>query len=255
LKVLISWSGDRSHRIAQIFREWLPAVLPGIDAWLSSHDIGKGRLWSQELASCLSETNFGLLIVLPENQNNAWLNFEAGAISKWVDMANVAPVLFDMEPSDLRGPLANFQATVFSKEDFLRLLKSLRTASRRRANGSSLETSIEYSWPSLSARIKAVLSGQEISPVPTNSSDTNRAEPELSEEHIAVLSLVGTSDGNFMTEGDVIKGLGIKAARAQLFLSDLVEAGYLFGEHISMLGTCYNVTPGGSRYLAGRGVI
>lgn len=254
MKVLISWSGDRSHRIAQIFREWLPAVLPGIEAWMSSHDIGKGRVWSQELANYLSEAKFGLLIVLPENQNSAWLNFEAGAISRWVDLANVAPILFGMKPSDLRGPLANFQATVFSKDDFLRLLKSLKTANRRRTAGSSLETSLEYSWPSLFACIEAVLSEQVTSPA-SSSSASDKVEPALTEEHIAILSQVGTSDGNFMTEGDVVKALEITTARAQLLLSDLVETGYLSGDRIAMLGTCYNVTPKGSRYLASRGVI
>jgi TIR domain len=255
LKVVISWSGDRSHRIAQIFREWLPTVLPGIDAWMSSHDIGKGRPWQQELTSNLSETNWGILIVLPENQNSAWLNFEAGAISKWVDFANVAPILFGLTPSDLRGPLANFQATVFSKDDFLRLLKSLRTANRRRTPGGSIEISLDYSWPSLSARIETVLGEQETPPASANNSASDKAGPALSEEQIAILSQIGTSDGNFMLEGDVAKSLQMKMARAQLLLSELVETGYLSGEHISMLGTCYSVTPKGSRYLSSRGVI
>jgi len=100
-RILISWSGERSEKIAEILREWLPSILPGVEPWLSSEDIRKGSRWSLQLATELEATQFGLLVVVPENQGSPWLNFEAGAISKWVEHARVAPLLFGMSPSEL----------------------------------------------------------------------------------------------------------------------------------------------------------
>ena len=41
-KVFISWSGDRSRKIGEALRDWLPDVLPLVDAFLSTEDIEKG---------------------------------------------------------------------------------------------------------------------------------------------------------------------------------------------------------------------
>ena len=257
LKILISWSGERSAEIAQIFREWLPTILPGMEPWMSSQDIPKGRHWSQELATQLTETQFGLLIVLPENQSSAWLNFEAGALSKWVAFANVAPVLFSMPASQLQGPLAQFQATIFSKEDILKLLKSLSAAGGKAIIASNLERSLEYSWPVLRDRVDAILKK------PCAQADSNHAftagnavgNIELNDEHAAILTRIGTSEGNFMTESDITEALQMNRARLQLLLGELTQIGYISAEHVSMLGTCYSVASKGSRYLVEQGVI
>ena len=82
MKVFISWSGELSHRIALHLKEWLPVVLPFVDAWVSSEDIPKGTRWGTELATQLEGTNSGIVCLVPGNLNESWLNFEAGALSK-----------------------------------------------------------------------------------------------------------------------------------------------------------------------------
>jgi hypothetical protein len=49
---------------------------------MSEFDIDKGRRWSPEISKQLSEANLGLVCLTPENQSEAWINFEAGALSK-----------------------------------------------------------------------------------------------------------------------------------------------------------------------------
>src|SRR5205807_1107469 len=51
MKVFISWSGSRSHKVALILRNWLPSVLQHVDPWLSSEDIDKGARWIVELGT------------------------------------------------------------------------------------------------------------------------------------------------------------------------------------------------------------
>src|SRR6185503_7320009 len=97
------------------------------------------------------------MVVLPENSNSAWLNFEAGAISKWVESSNVAPVLFGLQASELRGPLAQFQATVFSRDDFVRLLIAIASSIGKPAAEAPIERALDFSWPVLQDRVDAVL--------------------------------------------------------------------------------------------------
>ena len=120
MKLFISWSGDLSHRIALHLKEWLPVVLPFVDAWVSSEDIPKGTRWGAGLASQLEGTDSGIVCLVPGNLNESWLNFEAGALSKSVAKARVHPFLFGLDPRELIGPLAQFQATRFSKDDVRR---------------------------------------------------------------------------------------------------------------------------------------
>jgi len=42
-RLFLSWSGDRSYRLAKVLYEWLPLVLPEIEPWLSDHDIVRGQ--------------------------------------------------------------------------------------------------------------------------------------------------------------------------------------------------------------------
>lgn len=50
MKVFISWSGNKSHKVAMIFREWLPSVIQSLEPYVSSEDIDKGARWSSDIA-------------------------------------------------------------------------------------------------------------------------------------------------------------------------------------------------------------
>src|SRR6476646_5302906 len=60
MKVLISWSGELSHRVALLLREWLPMFIQVAEPWVSSEDIAKGELWRTELAKELEEGSVGI---------------------------------------------------------------------------------------------------------------------------------------------------------------------------------------------------
>jgi hypothetical protein len=128
VKVFLSWSGTRSHKVALVFRDWLPSVIQEIVPYVSSEDIDKGARWSTDIAKELSDSTFGILCVTRENTNAPWLTFEAGALSKTMDKSFVSPFLFDIKRSEVDGPILQFQSTIFEKEDLKKLVVTLNRA-------------------------------------------------------------------------------------------------------------------------------
>ena len=125
MKVFISWSGDRSRAVAELLDAWLPDVLQGIRCWVSNKDIEKGAIWFDEISSTLADVKAGILCVTRENVNAPWLLFEAGALSKGLTKNRVIPLLIDLEPSEVRAPLAQFNCATVRQEDLLQLILTL----------------------------------------------------------------------------------------------------------------------------------
>jgi len=128
MKVFLSWSGAKSHKVALVFRDWLPSVIQEITPYVSSEDIDKGARWSTDIAKELEDSTFGILCVTKENISAPWLTFEAGALSKTMDKSFVSPFLFDIKRSEVDGPILQFQSTIFEKEDIQKLVRTLNKA-------------------------------------------------------------------------------------------------------------------------------
>ena len=93
MKVFITWSGPASHKVALALRDWLPTVVPAASTFVSSEDLQKGRRWLLDMARELEQTNFGIVCVVPGNEESPWINFEAGALSASLERSMVAPFL------------------------------------------------------------------------------------------------------------------------------------------------------------------
>ena len=129
MRVFISWSGNKSHKVALVFRDWLPSVIQSIEPYVSSEDIDKGARWSTDIAKELENSTFGILCVTKDNLEAPWLSFEAGALSKTMDKSFVSPFLFDIKRSEVNGPILQFQSTIFQKEDLKKLVSTLNKKS------------------------------------------------------------------------------------------------------------------------------
>ena len=150
MKVFISWSGNKSHKVALVFRDWLPSVIQTIVPYVSSEDIDKGARWSTDIATELEDSTFGILCVTKENLEAPWLSFEAGALSKTMDKSYVSPFLFDIKRSEVDGPILQFQSTIFNKEDIRKLTKTLNKACGDSSiTDARLEKAFEVWFPTL----------------------------------------------------------------------------------------------------------
>lgn len=178
MKVFISWSGLTSKAIAEALRNWIPGVLQAVKPYFSPDDIAKGSIWSSEISKELEESRIGIICLTRNNLSAPWILFEAGALSKNIDKSKVCPILFGVEPTDLEGPLVQFQAAKFSEDELRRVIIMMNTELGDRALTSEVFESVFNMWyPILKAQIDKVLTEEDDS-----KSSTLRSERDLLEE-------------------------------------------------------------------------
>jgi hypothetical protein len=176
MQVFISWSGAQANQIAKVLRDWLPKVLAGqVETWASSEDIRKGQRWLSAIGEQLQSTEYGLVVVTSENKDEPWLNFEAGALGKSFSEGRVTPLLVDVTPADVEGPLNQFQMTSLrSKDDVFRLVVDMHEATSANIPLASIKILFEQCWPEL---VDAMDSAK-----PSKTTVTSRPVPDLLEE-------------------------------------------------------------------------
>jgi hypothetical protein len=157
MRLFLSWSGSRSQTLATILRGWIPLVLQPVEPWMSASDIPKGSRWSVEIANELETARAGVICVTPENAEAPWLMFEAGALSKAFNASLVCTYLIDFASSELKGPLAQFQATHANHDETRALLATLNTTLGQRAiPEAQLLTLFDLCWPILESQIAKI---------------------------------------------------------------------------------------------------
>ena len=155
MKVFISWSGPQSEQVASALREWLPKVIQAAEPWMSSSDVNKGTRWGDEISRELESCAMGIICVTRQNVASTWLLFEAGALSK-VRHNHVCTYLFGLDPADVSGPLALFQATRAEKLDTLKMVRTINDRIPRPIPERDLGEIFEAWWPRLLAQFAAV---------------------------------------------------------------------------------------------------
>jgi hypothetical protein len=130
MRLFLSWSGGRSHRLAVVLKEWLETHFSsdGISAFVSS-EITKGSLWLPTVNAELKQADAGLVCLTANSLDSEWVLFEAGALSTAVALrtgqARIFTYLLGVDPAELPGPLSAYQSTVATMEDTFRLIDSL----------------------------------------------------------------------------------------------------------------------------------
>ena len=166
MKVFISWSGERSRALAEVLRKWLPAVIQAVQPYYSPDDIVKGARWNTEIAKELESSRVGLICVTPENLDAPWLMFEAGALSK-LGKSQVCPILFGVDPTDIKGPLVQFQAAKFEKDDILSVVRMINKELPDSGLADDvLDDVFEMWWPKLEKNVQELVERFEEPPSP-----------------------------------------------------------------------------------------
>ncbi len=153
MNIFISWSGDKSKKVAENLRDFIKVVIQATNLWVSSTNITSGDRWNEEISKKLSDSTFGIICLTLDNLNSPWILFEAGALAKSVDKKTyVCPYLIDFDSSQLESPLSIFQAKKANKSETLSLLRDInglikKTKSDMFLDEKALENLFEKMWP------------------------------------------------------------------------------------------------------------
>lgn len=158
MKILLSWSGEESRQVATALRVNLRNMIQAAVPWMSEQDLPKGSPWFNELETQLREAKGCIVCLTPKNVAEPWLQFEAGAASVALGRACVVPFLWRLKPSEITGPLANFQATEITEADVKRLVIDLneRLPEDRAVPHEHLEAAFRKFWPDLEASLASI---------------------------------------------------------------------------------------------------
>src|SRR5260370_39673400 len=146
--IFICWSGERSQRLGQALRTYLPKFIPGLletseqtNLFISA-DITKGSRWFDEVERELDRADAGLVCITREALQSGWIHFEPGALARAVRKNEAQSevrggalytYLLGVQPDELKGPLAEFQSTRFDREDTKRFCAAIVSSMRENA--------------------------------------------------------------------------------------------------------------------------
>jgi hypothetical protein len=158
-------------------------MLQCVTPFVSSEDAAKGGRWATTIGNELEATRVGIVCLTRDNVSSRWIHFEAGALSKAVESAKLCPLLFDIEQSDITGPLAQFQCAKFSRDEMLRVVRMMNDeAGEQKLTDGVLSDTFDKWWPDLKEKISAALAAS-----PPREAAPRRDPREVQDE---ILSLV-----------------------------------------------------------------
>lgn len=209
-QVFLSWSGPRSKAAAEAFCEWLPQIIQNVKPFYSPSDIEKGARWSEEIRERLESIHYGLIFLTPENQHAPWIQFEAGALSK-LDRSRVAPIVLDMRPTDVTGPLSQVQSVTFTRVDIFKLVREINASlGDLAADEKALEKLLDALWPELEHGVEAAIATEPNRDVPRRRDSSEILDEIL--ERVRKLEGLAT-DGSRVEATSITNGLKYRLSR------------------------------------------
>lgn len=146
IDVFLSWSGKPSKYLGNRLMKYLPSIVPDVNLFFSP-TITAGAQWAKKIERAIRDADYALLCVTKDNLNSSWMNFEAGALWKSPRRLHVCPLLLDITPNKLSGPLSVFQAKRFRKTEFYDICSDL--ARKTRLDVTRLQNNFKAIWPLL----------------------------------------------------------------------------------------------------------
>ncbi|WP_459384461.1 TIR domain-containing protein [Arthrobacter humicola] len=154
MKVFISWSKN-SCDFARVLNEAIGRLFDTVTTFYSP-EIPAGEQWLAQIEEELTDTDFGIICVTKANQQEQWLNYEAGALSRQVGdrRKRLGVLLLDFDDTnEVVGPFKNFQMKMADIEGFKSLMKSVNEYGPN-IRQETLDGRIDNEWDHLVAALE-----------------------------------------------------------------------------------------------------
>lgn len=120
MKIYLSWSGELGRRASEALSTALRQVIPQLEVWSPGSDISAGARWVDQTRDAIRDSEVAIVCVTKDSRGAPWLLYELGVMAS--SRSTVVPWLVDIEPSDLEGPLQQFQALRSDAQSFRQLV-------------------------------------------------------------------------------------------------------------------------------------
>lgn len=165
--------------MAELLRTWVECVIQAVEPWVSSSDIDRGALWFTQIIDELSTTTHGIICLTRENKEKPWILFEAGALAKGLASSRIYTLLVDLNPEDIRDPLAQFNHTRPTEGEMFKLVSSInRGLETKRLKEGVLASAFKTYWPQFQQELEQILAETEAATVP----EVPRAQEDMLSE-------------------------------------------------------------------------
>lgn len=153
--VFLSWSGNKSKDMAQIFSYYLPYILQGRTCFFSPDEIPKGVGWYQYIGEALKNAECGIVFLTRDNISNPWILFEGGGL---FSKGRVNVLLCDMGKEDANNHIwANINLTSVDEAEVYKMIQSLYASTRLEFSEDVLKANFNRYWPTMKEAFDKVL--------------------------------------------------------------------------------------------------
>ena len=147
------------------------------------------------------------------------------------------PLLFCVDPSQLSGPLAQFQATTYDKEEVRKLMHSLNEAPGYQSiPPEQLDRVFEYSWHGLRANLDPLLTeAASLSADAPKKGQAATNSADLLQEQVKILKLLGNYGEGGLPVPGLSRDLQMPFEKVRYYLDGLLDQKYV--THILVMGS------------------
>lgn len=190
-------------------------MLQSVEPFCSEQDIEAGSRWNDTIAAQLEEMSFGVVCVTEENAERPWINFEAGALTKVRSVGRVVPLLIGVEPSQVTGPLTQFQMCTSDEEGIRKLVQDVNNATQSPLPEARFNEQFRKWWPDLDDKIQKALTSQT-----DPAAKETRSESDMLAE---VLEIVRDQQRRLSAESPPAKYLSVREQRVLIESISMLE--------------------------------
>jgi hypothetical protein len=160
MKLFLSWSGERSKEFAKAARIWMETIFDEeIEYFMSDDDVQPGQRWVRELSNSLDETDLGILFLTSENLSSQWIAFEAGWMARRLAEGTVFPLLLDIDPEKVSGPLSEFQCKRADLKGMQDIAKAINNKLTKSIKPEILERRVRGGMQDFQAQLNPIIQG------------------------------------------------------------------------------------------------
>jgi hypothetical protein len=95
------------------------------------------------------------LCLTPENFENPWILFEAGAMAKHLGKIPVVPLVINFSINDLRPPLSQLNGALADKEGIFKIVETINKRCSESLDIQKLRRVFEAFWPDMESAINS----------------------------------------------------------------------------------------------------